>query len=109
MSHLRVLLAVILLSLSVIGCVQMPTEKQTAVDLRPRLTFAVNNPALDPARLQISVDGLAMGLVASYLAGQQELAVLPGTHLITVTQGNAVVLQERIYVGDGMTKTLQLN
>ena len=91
------------------GCVQMPTERQAAVDLRPRISFAVANPALDPAQLYVSVDGLAMGVVSSFMVGQQELTVLPGSHVVRVTLGDRIVMEERVYVGDGMTKTLLVN
>jgi hypothetical protein len=92
-----------------IACVQMPTEKQSSVDLRPQISFTVSNPALDPAGLEVRIDGLPVGMVSSYLAGQQAVRVRSGTHVVTVSRDGNVVLEERIYLGDTANKTLVIN
>jgi hypothetical protein len=91
------------------ACVQMPTEKQQSVDLRPQLSFAVSlgGPAAD--NLEVYVDGLPMGRVSNFLVGQQALRVLPGTHVVRIMSGQSVIKEERIYVGDAMTKVITVN
>ena len=109
MKILTPVLAAVMLLGALTACVQMPTEKQSSVDLRPQLSFSLGNPALNPALLEIFVDGLPVGVVGNYLAGQQAVRVLSGTHVIRVVQGGSLVLEERVYVGDGMTKTIVVN
>jgi hypothetical protein len=89
----------------------MPSEKQAVVDLRAQLSFRVTNAALDPASLRLSVDGLDMGPVSSYLEGQQSLRVLPGNHLVRVvfSSGGQLVFEERLFIGEGVSKVLLIN
>lgn len=103
------LVAVALCAGLLASCVQMPTEKQSSVDLRPQLSFSVASPALDPMGLEVFVDGLLVGRVGTYLAGQQAVRVLSGTHVVQIVQGGVVLKEERVYVGDGTTKTLVIN
>jgi hypothetical protein len=91
------------------GCVQMPTEKREVVDLRPQLTFRIASRAFDPAQLRVYVDNLDMGFVSSYLEGQATLRVLPGSHLVRVEDAGRTVFNERVYVADGVTRTLLIN
>jgi hypothetical protein len=91
------------------GCVQMPTEQQRDVDLRPQLSFRVTQPTLDPQQLRIVIDGLPMGVVADYLEGKRALRIIGGTHLLQVMYGAQVVLEEKMYVGNGMTKVVLVN
>ena len=99
---------VLALSASLLGaCVQFPTEKQQSVDLRPQISFVVSSPA--QGELEVFVDGLAMGRVSDFLAGQQALRVLTGSHVIRLMSGSHLVKEERIYIGDGMTKIIAVN
>jgi hypothetical protein len=91
------------------GCVQMPTEKSEVVDLRPQLSFRVANSAMNPAQLRVYVDNLDMGTVASYLEGQATLRVLPGTHLVRIDDSGRPVFSERVYISDGVTRTILIN
>lgn len=91
------------------GCVQMPTEKNEVVDLRPQLSFRVANTSLNAAQLRVYVDNLDMGSVAAYLEGQATLRVLPGTHLVRVEDAGRPVFSERVYIADGVTRTLLIN
>jgi hypothetical protein len=94
----------ILISILILcGCVQMPTEKQSVSDMRPQLTFKIINDNLINAR--ISVDGLDMGIVGDYAEGLAALRVLPGTHVIRVNVEGQVVVDEKFYIGDGVTKS----
>jgi len=110
MKRWEALIVIAMLSLATAACtIQMPTEKQTNVDLRPQIAFRVTNPALEAYQLQIFVDDLPMGVVSTYLADEQTLRVLPGTHVVRIVRGGQVLLDERLYIGDGMTKILVVN
>lgn len=91
------------------GCVQMPTEKHEVVDLRPQISFRVANESLDAAQLRVYVDNLDMGSVASYLEGKATLRLLPGSHLVRVETGGRSVFNERVYISDGVARTLLIN
>ena len=100
---------VVMFAATLSSCVQMPTEKQSNVDLRPQLSFSVENPALNPQFLEVFVDDLQVGVVGSYMVGQQAVRILPGTHVIRVVREGRAILEERIYVGDGMTRIIVVN
>ena len=104
MKHLASLLAI--LGLSAACTIQLPTEKQEVADLRPQLTFALSDPDDKAAVYRIHVDGLDMGSIEKYMTGQNGLKVLSGTHLIRVEGRGRVVVEERIYLGDGATRTV---
>lgn len=96
----------LLLVLHMAGCIQMPTEKQEVIDLRPQLSFSLADPDDDVGQYRVYVDGLDMGPAASYLAGKNGMKVLSGTHTVRVEGRGRVVLQEKIYLGDGATRTI---
>jgi hypothetical protein len=85
------------------GCTQMPTEKQGISDLRPQISFQAPDERVRNAR--VTIDGLDMGVVGSYVEGTAALRILPGTHLITVDIGGQVILHEKFYVGDGVSRS----
>ena len=99
---LRFVVTAFLGLLLVAGCTQMPTEKSGVADMRPQLSFNVGNENLLNAR--VAVDGMEVGVVADYLAGKSALRVLSGTHRVQVLSGNGVVLDEQVYVGDGVSR-----
>lgn len=87
------------------GCVQYPTERQSVVDLRPQISFRFD-PA-DSVRFgeaRVLVDGLDSGRVADFADGKGALRVLPGSHQIRVVSSSGVLLDERAYIGDGVTR-----
>lgn len=88
------------------ACTQMPTEKQGVSDMRPQVSFKVENPELGAA--QVLVDGLNMGLASQYLDGTASLRLLPGTHHLQVVWGGRAVLSERFYAADGVNKSFVL-
>jgi hypothetical protein len=47
-----------------------------------------------------------MGTASSFSAGKNALRVLPGTHILKVENRGRVVLQERVFLGDGATRTI---
>lgn len=85
------------------ACTQIPTEKQSIVDLRPQISFKVIDETLLNAALEI--DGVNSGLVSEYLEGRGALRLRPGSHLVRVHYGSRVLLEERFYLGDGVSRT----
>ena len=87
------------------ACVQMPTETQQVADLRPQITFEFDpaNAALAAAR--VSVDGLETGALGDFAKGRATLRVLPGNHAVRVTQAGQLLLDEKVYLGDGVTRS----
>lgn len=88
------------------GCTQMPTEKQGVADMRPQIAFRYENPEM--AQALVSVNGINMGLVATYRDSVSSLKLIPGTHQLQVTLSGTVVLDERFYIADGVNKTFFL-
>ncbi|MES2106434.1 MAG: hypothetical protein V4634_20610 [Pseudomonadota bacterium] len=89
------------------GCTQMPTEKQGIPDMRPQISFKAVSERVKPAN--VLIDGLAMGVVGDYAENIATLRILPGTHLLTVVLGNQIILEEKFYAGDGVSRTFTLN
>ena len=87
----------------VAACTQMPTEKQSVSDLRPQISFRAESEIANNSR--IFVDGLDMGLVADFLEGKAALRVLSGTHKVAVVSGATFLLDEKVYLGDGVNRS----
>ncbi|MBU0750935.1 MAG: hypothetical protein KJ787_03465 [Gammaproteobacteria bacterium] len=85
------------------GCVQMPTEKRSVADMRPQISFKADGEKARAGR--VIVDGLDMGAVGDYLDGFAAVRVLPGSHVLKVMSGDAVLLDEKIYLGDGVNRS----
>ena len=85
------------------GCVQMPTEKQHISDMRPQISFKAEGERAQGSR--VFVDGLDMGMVSDFLDGQAAARVLPGTHIVSVTSGGSILLEEKVYLGDGVSRS----
>ena len=85
------------------GCTAYPTEQASVVDDRPQISF---KSTLDNTDLPVYVDGLKVGLVSDFMEGDAALRVLPGSHTITVKMPNGTQNVQRIFVNDGVSKTL---
>lgn len=90
-------------TLFITGCVQMPTEKTGVSDMRPQISFHSTNESLLPAR--IVVDGLDVGAMSDFISGTAALRVLSGNHWIQVVSGGMTLLNEKVYLGDGVNRT----
>ena len=91
------------------ACVQAPTERVQAVELRGQLAFVMQNPAAPVDGLRVIVDGLDVGPLAALVTGSggaRELKVLPGPHQLRIDSPMGPLLDERIFVGEGATKTV---
>lgn len=103
MKHLtrRIVAGCVLMgTLLISGCTQMPTENSGVVDMRPRISFSVENESLLAAR--VTVDALDAGALADYIAGKTALRVTPGNHRVQVRINQLLVLDEQVYLGDGV-------
>ena len=100
------ILVALLLALHMAGCIQMPTEKQEVVDLRPQLSFSLADPDDDATLYRVYVDGLDMGTASNYLTGKNGMKVLSGTHIVKIEGRGRVVLQEKVFLGEGATRAL---
>lgn len=81
----------------------MPTEKHSVSDMRPQIAFKAESKQNHMAR--VIVDGLDMGAVSDYLDGIAAVRVLPGTHQLRVILGTHILLDEKVYLGDGVART----
>jgi hypothetical protein len=99
----RAFIALALAALS--ACVSYPTEKQGVVDQRPQISLRVAAGASDA---RVLVDGLDMGRAGDFAEGKAALRVLPGTHQLTVQQGQQVYVSEKFYVADGVSRTFNM-
>lgn len=90
------------------GCVQSPTERRSVVDLRPEVSFRVESSSGQILEARVMVDGLDSGRVGDFLDGRGALRVLQGTHTIRVVNGSAILLEERVYLGDGVSRPFTL-
>lgn len=101
-----VLIAISLMTLA--ACVQMPTEKQGVADLRPQISFKVDTANANTASSRIFVDGIDVGAASDFVDGVNSLKILPGTHQIKVVGNGGTLLEERVYIGDGVNKSFTL-
>ena len=101
-SIIGVVLGATLILLS--ACTQFPTEKQSVTDMRPQLSFKISDDGLGSAR--ILVDGLDMGAIADFAEGVASLRILAGSHQIRVELNGRVLITEKLYVGDGVNRTI---
>lgn len=100
------LLAALVAATLLSACTQMPTERQGVTDLRPQLSFKITDETLRAAR--VLVDGLDMGAVGDYGEGVAALRILPGVHVIRVVLHGRTVIEEKLYVADGVNRTLRV-
>ena len=86
------------------ACTQFPTENQYVTDLRPQLSFKILKDGLGGAA--VFVDGLVMGTAGEFAEGIASLRVLPGNHQIRVDINGTALVDEKIYMGDGVHRTI---
>ncbi|MGH1359543.1 MAG: hypothetical protein ACRBC3_12310 [Burkholderiaceae bacterium] len=99
------LLVIAALATLPVACIQPPTSSASVSDLRPGISFN----ASQSGDASVIVDGQTMGLVGDFLTGHGVLRVLPGTHQVKVVRGDAVLLDERVYLGDGVNRSFRVD
>jgi len=92
-----------LIMLLVCSC-SYPTSEVRVLDDRP--TIVVENA---PKGALLFVDGLDMGQAGLYDGRKNALILEPGTHEIEVMNQGNVIHSERIFLGDGESKTLKVH
>lgn len=93
-----------LLVMLVSACTQMPTEKQNVTDMRPQLSFKILDERLLVAK--IYVDGLDMGSIGEFREGVASLRIRSGSHQIRININDQVLIEEKLYFGDGVNRTI---
>lgn len=61
-----------------------------------------------PAGATLSVDGLLAGPVTDASGAPQAIRVEPGTHVLAVGSNGVTLLRERVFVDDGIVKTITI-
>lgn len=61
---------------------------------------------LDADAMHVFVDNQRVGTVSQYLHNKAALRLVPGTHVIRIEKPDHTSHVEKIYVGDGVTKTI---
>lgn len=91
------------------GCIPTtPTETSSITDDRPVIMFNFENKE-PKTPVKVYIDGLYMGDALKYKAGEKGLRIIAGTHIVKVESENTVILEEKLYIGRGSTKTINLN
>lgn len=94
--------------LTLTACVQMPTERQGVSDLRPQISFNVASTNERAMSSRVFVDDVEVGAASEFVHGVNSLKILPGTHQIKVVGNGETLLEERVYIGDGVNKSFTL-
>ncbi len=102
---MRVLI-ISLLAVFLAACVQTPTQKTQVVDDRPGLAFELSSSSAEAYELK--VDGVSYGRVGQYLAGENRLLIIDGTHQVELLSDGNVVFSQSVYLGAGATRILKV-
>jgi hypothetical protein len=95
-------LAILALPLLLLACAE-PITVTRAVDNRPKLQVLGA-----PKGAVLFLDGKAVGEAAAYAGTPGVLLVEPGTHIVEVRLGETLLLSQKVYLGGGEQKTLQV-
>lgn len=101
------IVAVLLLLLLLSGCVRTPTQNTQVVDNRPGLAFDL--PSSYPESYEVRVDDISYGKVSQYIAGENLLRLIDGTHYVELVNKGKVVFSKEIYLGAGSNRILKVN
>lgn len=99
-------LLVSVFALMLSACVQTPTQNTQVVDDRPGLAFELSSSAAEAYELK--VDGVSYGRVEQYLAGENRLRIIDGSHLVELRKGGDVVFTQKVYLGAGSNRILKV-
>lgn len=100
------LLIVSVFALMMAACVQTPTRNTEVVDDRPGLTFELFSSAAESYELK--VDGVSYGRVGQYLAGENRLRIIDGSHMVELVSKGQVVFTQKVYLGAGSNRILKV-
>lgn len=99
-------LTMVLSVLFLIGCVQGPTRNTQTVDDRPGIAFNIDTAAAE--QYELKVDGVSYGRVGQYLAGENVLKLVDGSHSIELVSDGTVVYQDKVYLGAGVNRVIKV-
>ena len=99
-------LIVSVFALMLAACVQTPTQNTQVVDDRPGLAFELSSSAAEGYELK--VDGVSYGRVGQYLAGENRLRIIDGSHLVELENNGDVVFTQKVYLGAGSNRILKV-
>lgn len=88
------------------ACVQTPTRNTQVVDDRPGLAFELSSPSAE--NYELKVDGVSYGRVGQYLAGENRLRIINGSHLVELVNGGQTVFTKKVYLGSGSNRILKV-
>lgn len=98
---------ILLMGLMLAGCVQSPTRSTDVVDDRPGLSFQLASMAA--SAYEVKINGVTYGPVSQYLAGENRLRLVNGSHRIElINHSGKVVFNEKVYLGAGSNRTLSV-
>lgn len=91
------------------GCISSkPVETSSVVDDRPVLMFSFEG-GIPSQPISIYIDDLYLGEAQKYQQGKLGLRIIAGTHIIQLRDGNRTILDQKIYLGRGVTKTIAVS
>ncbi len=96
----------LLVCFTLVACVQTPTRNTQVVDDRPGLAFDLASPSL--AGHELEVDGVSYGRVGQFLAGENLLKIIDGTHQVKLLSDGRVVFEQEVYLGAGSNRILKV-
>jgi hypothetical protein len=99
-------LIVSVFALMLAACVQTPTRNTQVVDDRPGLAFELASSAAEAYELK--VDGVSYGRVGQYLAGENRLRIIDGSHVVELENNGEVVFTQKVYLGAGSNRILKV-
>jgi hypothetical protein len=96
-------ITILAVSLALAACALPETSVNTK---SPRAQLAVTGAPADAA---LVVDGLAMGPAAQFDGKPRVLIVGEGMHQVEIRRGDRAIHAERVFIGNGETRTLAIN
>ncbi|WP_019528162.1 hypothetical protein [Dasania marina] len=84
------------------------THTSAIIDDRPVLVFNFES-GKPSSPVTILIDNLAMGDAIDFQNGKQGLKIISGTHIIKLEYKGRIILEDKIYVGQGSTRTININ
>ncbi len=85
-----------------------PAAAAAVPDARPRLSFAFGSVNEELPSARVLVNGVDVGTLGDFAFGSGALRVSAGTHRISVTFFDRVLLDQTLTVADGERRTLQV-
>jgi len=105
---LTAFLSIILIS-AITGCSPTsPIQTSLITDDRPVIMFKFEDQ--EPKEpVNIYIDNLYMGDALKFKEGELGLKIISGTHALKVEHKNTIILEKKLFVGKGATKTININ